>query len=82
MAKLSLKLDTPGIAAQFQGLAPPPRRLWPTLPRTLLLCALFSAILTAGWALYWRGLFEELDAGRQQEEAAQGAVHRQAQAGG
>lgn len=68
MAKsLSINLDTAKLVTQFQGLQGRHPGLWPGLPRGLLLVALFTAIVTAGWALYWRGLVEELDAKRQQE---------------
>jgi type IV pilus assembly protein PilO len=68
MAKLALNFDFTRLAAQFQGLKGRHAGLWPALPRTALLVALFTAIVTAGWALYWRGLVEELDAGIAQEE--------------
>jgi type IV pilus assembly protein PilO len=64
---LSLKFDTTRLAAQFQGLRGRHPGLWPALPRGLLLGSLFVAIVAAGWALYWRGLVEELDAGVKQE---------------
>jgi type IV pilus assembly protein PilO len=69
MAKsLSLpKLDIARLTAQFHGLQGRHPGLWPTLPRSLLLLSLFAAIVAAGWGLYWRGLFEELDLGREQE---------------
>jgi type IV pilus assembly protein PilO len=70
MAKsFSLNLDTAKLLAQFQGLQGRHPGLWPGLPRGLLLVALFAAIIIVGWALYWGGLFEELDAKRQQEDA-------------
>ena len=68
MAKLALKFDFTQLAGQFLGLKGRHAGLWPVLPRTALLVALFIAIVTAGWALYWRGLVEELDAGIVQEE--------------
>ena len=68
MANLSIKLDFTQVAAQFQGLKGRHAGLWPVLPRAVLLVALFAAIVTAGWALYWRGLVEELDTGIAQEE--------------
>ena len=68
MAKLDLKFDFTRLAGQFQSLNGRHAGLWPVLPRTALLVALFTAIVTAGWALYWRGLVEELDAGIAQEE--------------
>lgn len=68
MAKsLSLNLDTAKLVAQFQGLQGRHPGLWPALPRGLLLVALFAATVIVGWALYWGGLVEELDAKRQQE---------------
>ena len=67
MANLSIKPDFSRLAGQFQGLKGRHAGLWPALPRTALLVALFTALVTAGWALYWRGLVEELDAGVAQE---------------
>jgi len=68
LPSLSLKLDTSAIAGQFRNLRGRHAGLWPPLPRGLLMLALFASIVAAGYALYWRGLFEELEAGRQQEE--------------
>jgi type IV pilus assembly protein PilO len=67
MAKQSFNLDFSQIAAQFQGLKGRHAGLWPALPRAVLMVALFCAIVAAGWALYWRGLVEELDEGIAQE---------------
>lgn len=67
MANHSINLDFSQLAAQFQGLKGRHAGLWPALPRTVLMVALFCAIVVAGWALYWRGLVEELDAGIAQE---------------
>ena len=67
MPKLALNFDFTQLAEQFQGLKGRHAGLWPALPRTALLVALFTAIVTAGWALYWRGLVAELDAGIAQE---------------
>jgi type IV pilus assembly protein PilO len=64
---LSLNFDTARLVAQFQGLQGRHPGLWPALPRGLLLGSLFVAIVAAGWGLYWRGLFEELDVGVEQE---------------
>ncbi|MFM1991180.1 MAG: hypothetical protein RJA99_4137 [Pseudomonadota bacterium] len=64
---LSLKFDAAALAQQFQGLKGRHAGLWPPLPRVVLLIALFAALVAAGWALYWRGLLEELDAGRAEE---------------
>ena len=68
LPSLSLKLDTSAIAGQFRNLRGRHAGLWPPLPRGLLMLALFASIVAAGYALYWRGLFEELEAGRQQKE--------------
>jgi type IV pilus assembly protein PilO len=64
---LSLKIDTAALSGQFKNLRGRHAGLWPALPRGLLMAALFASIVAAGYALYWRGLFEELEAGRQQE---------------
>ena len=64
---LSIQFDTTRLAAQFQGLRGRHAGLWPALPRGLLLLALFTSLVVAGYALYWRGLFEELEGGRAQE---------------
>lgn len=63
----SVKLDTRHLAAQFANLQGRHPAQWPVLPRALLLLALFAALVTAGWGLYWRGLLEELEVGRAQE---------------
>ncbi|MFN7643461.1 MAG: type 4a pilus biogenesis protein PilO [Burkholderiales bacterium] len=68
MAKLALNFDFTQLAGQFQGLKGRHAGLWPVLPRTALLGALFTAIVIAGWALYWRGLVDELDTGIVQED--------------
>ena len=67
MANLSIKLDFSRLAGQFQNLKGRHAGLWPVVPRTALLAALFTALVAAGWALYWRGLVEELDVGIAQE---------------
>jgi len=66
-ASLTTGLDTERIAAQFRNLQGRHPAQWPALPRALLLVALFASIVAAGWGLYWRGLLETLDVGRQQE---------------
>jgi type IV pilus assembly protein PilO len=71
MAKLSLpaaQFDFASLIQQFQGLQGRHAGLWPPAPRAALLAALFAAILAAGWALYWRGLIEELDIGIAREQ--------------
>jgi type IV pilus assembly protein PilO len=68
LPKLSIKIDTAALLAQFSALRGRHVGLWPPLPRGLLMFAVFASIVAAGYGLYWRGLFEELDMGRQQEE--------------
>ena len=68
LPKLSIKIDTAALSAQFRNLRGRHPGLWPPLPRGLLMLAVFASIVAAGYGLYWRGLFEELDMGRQQEE--------------
>lgn len=69
MAKLpSLSIDTARIAQQFANLQGRHPGLWPALPRGLLCVALFSALVAIGWVAYWQGLFDELEAGRAEEE--------------
>ena len=65
---LNLNLDLSGIQAQFQGLQGRHPGLWPILPRASLMIGLIVVILTSAYFLYWQGLLEELDVGRQQEE--------------
>ena len=60
-------IDFGAVTRQFEGLQGRHPGLWPGLPKTLLLLALISSLLLVGWLLYWRGLLEELDTGRQQE---------------
>ena len=67
LPSLSLKLDTAALAGQFANLRGRHPGLWPALPRGLLMLALFAAILLAGYATYWRTLFEELQMGRDKE---------------
>lgn len=69
MAKLpSLSFDTARLAQQFANLQGRHPGLWPALPRGLLCASLFSLLVAAGWVLYWQGLFDELEAGRAEEE--------------
>jgi type IV pilus assembly protein PilO len=69
LPSISLRLDTAALAAQFANLRGRHPGLWPVLPRTLLLTGVFVAIVLAGYAVYWRGLFEELQAGRDKEDS-------------
>lgn len=65
---LKLNLDFSGIQAQFQGLQGRHPGLWPILPRVSLMVGLVVVILTSAYFVYWQGLLEELETGRQQEE--------------
>jgi type IV pilus assembly protein PilO len=68
LPKLSIKIDTAALSAQFRNLRGRHAGLWPPLPRGLLMLAVFASIVAAGYGFYWRGLFEELDKGRQEEQ--------------
>jgi type IV pilus assembly protein PilO len=68
MAKFKIDFNADALKQQFQGLQGRHPGLWPAIPRNLLLALLFTAIVAAGWALYWRGLLEELDVGRVEED--------------
>lgn len=63
----NINLDMGAVTRQFEGLQGRHPGLWPGLPKTLLLLALLASLLFVGWLVYWRGLLEELDTGRQLE---------------
>lgn len=67
LPSISLRLDTAAMAAQFANLRGRHPGLWPGLPRGLLFVGLFAVIVLAGYATYWRGLLEELQAGEDKE---------------
>ncbi|MFZ9406902.1 MAG: type 4a pilus biogenesis protein PilO [Burkholderiaceae bacterium] len=60
-------LDGSRFKAQFQGLSGRHPGLWPVLPRVLLALGLFAALVAVGYSLYWRDLFDQLEAGRSEE---------------
>ena len=64
----SFSIDTTRLVRQFSGLQGRHPGLWPALPRGLLFALLFCALVTVGWLLYWQSLFQELEAGRLEEE--------------
>jgi type IV pilus assembly protein PilO len=66
--KLNLNLDLSGIQAQFQGLQGRHPGLWPLLPRVSLMIGLVVVVLTSAYFVYWQGLLEDLETGRQQEQ--------------
>lgn len=69
MARISMpSFDTSGLKAQFQGLSGRHPGLWPVLPRLLLALGLLAGVVAVGYSLYWRDLFDRLDAGRVEEQ--------------
>lgn len=64
----NISIDFGAVTRQFEGLQGRHPGLWPGLPKTLLLLGLLSSLLFVGWLVYWRGLLEELETGRQQEQ--------------
>ena len=69
MAKLKFKIDMTAVKAQFQGLQGRHPGLWPAVPKSSLIAGLVAAILVLAYVAYWRGLLDELDIGRQQEDS-------------
>lgn len=68
MPSLALRFDSAKLSSQMEALRGRHPGLWPTLPRVMLLLAVFVGIVFVGWAAYWRGLVEELEAGEVQEQ--------------
>ena len=64
----NINIDMGAVTRQFEGLQGRHPGLWPGLPKALLLFGLLASLLFVGWLAYWRGLLEELEAGRQQEQ--------------
>lgn len=60
--------DMARVTRQFQGLNGRHPGLWPVLPRVAVFALLFVSLLAVGWGLYWRGLFDELESGRNEEQ--------------
>jgi type IV pilus assembly protein PilO len=67
MALKKFEIDVEAIREQFIGLNGRHPGLWPVLPRVLLLSGIFLFIVAFAWFFYWKGLVEELDAGRARE---------------
>ena len=65
---MKINIDFQGLTRQFEGLQGRHPGLWPGMPKTMLLTALLASLVLVGWIAYWRGLLEELDSGRMQEE--------------
>ena len=63
----NVNIDMSAFTRQFEGLQGRHPGLWPGLPKTLLLTGLLASLLFVGWLVYWRGLLEELETGRQLE---------------
>ncbi len=67
MALKKIDIDVEAIREQFIGLNDRHPGLWPVLPRSLLLAGIFVLIVVFAWFFYWKGLVEDLDAGRARE---------------
>src|SRR5690606_13528874 len=65
--KTKIDIDFEGIKEQFIGLNGRHPGLWPSLPKSLLLAGIFALIVAFAYFFYWKGLVEELDAGRAKE---------------
>ena len=63
----NITIDFGAVTRQFEGLQGRHPGLWPALPKTLLLIAVLASLLFVGWLVYWRGLLEGLETGKQQE---------------
>lgn len=72
MAKLNPKIDFAALRSQFEGLQGRHPGLWPGLPRATLLVLIVAAVLAVAWALYWKGLLEDLDKRRAEEVQLRG----------
>ena len=68
MARFDLSFDLGAVRSQFEGLQGRHPGLWPALPKTGLLALVVAVGIALAWGWYWRGLLEELDAGRAREE--------------
>jgi type IV pilus assembly protein PilO len=67
MARFNPTIDFAALRGQFDGLQGRHPGLWPALPRAALVAALVAAVLAGAWAVYWKGLLEELDSRRAEE---------------
>jgi len=67
-SKARPSFDMTRVTRQFQGLNGRHPGLWPVLPRVAVFSLFFVSLLAVGWGLYWRGLFDELEAGRNEEQ--------------
>jgi type IV pilus assembly protein PilO len=56
------------LSAQFRDLNGVHPGLWPIAPRMLCAVGALVAVIAVGWYGYWRGQFDELDQGRQEEQ--------------
>lgn len=63
------KIDFSGLQSQFQGLQGRHAGLWPTLPKVSLLAGMVAVLMVLAYFFYWSGLLDQLESGRQQEEA-------------
>ncbi len=60
---------TESLTEQFRDLNGIHPGLWPIAPRMLCAVGALVAVIVVGWYSYWSGQFNELDQGRQQEQA-------------
>ena len=60
-------MDMQKILDQFRGLNAQDPGTWPLVPRLFFMVVLFTAVIAAGWFLYWDGLQTELEAGKAEE---------------
>jgi type IV pilus assembly protein PilO len=61
------KLDLKALAADFKTLDPKDPGAWPLVPRIIILCGLFVALLLLAAWFGWQGQWEDLDAQQQEE---------------
>lgn len=62
-----LKIDMAAIKADFEGLQGKHPGIWPRLPRMCLLAGILTAICVLAYALYWKGLQEDLESQQRRE---------------
>lgn len=56
------------LSSQFRELNGVHPGLWPIIPRMLCAAGTLIVVVAAGWYFYWSNQFNELDAGRQEEQ--------------
>lgn len=71
MKGLNLDIDLSRLIQDFQGLDPNDPTAWPTMPKVLLLIALFAATVTAVWWFDWRSQLELIEQRKLEEPQLQ-----------